>query len=253
MAIRLASHEPGWVHAVAEWSPIPWMYHLGYLQYLFIVIPGTIVGDMLVQWMKATKDAPNERASWSPARFYTISALMIVFQVVILVGLFGRWVPQTVVVCLALFALGGWMMRHPKGENEKFLSRLYGWGVFWLLLGLFFEPYEGGIKKDPAVMSYYFVTTGLAIFLLIAFAVIGDIRGRRRWLGLLAANGQNPMIAYIGASNLVLPLFALTHLNKVYDLLTPTPWTGFLGGCFVTLLVALAVCFFTRRKIFWRT
>ena len=56
------------------------------------------------------------------------------------------------------------MMRNPQSETEQFIKRLFGWGMTWLIIGLFFEPYQGGIKKDPATFSYYFLTAGLARF-----------------------------------------------------------------------------------------
>ncbi len=40
---------------------------------------------------------------------------------------------------------------------------IFQWGVSWLLLGLVFKPYEGGIKKDHATVSYYFLITGLGV------------------------------------------------------------------------------------------
>ena len=83
------------------------------------------------------------------------------------------------------------------------------------MLGLFFEPYEGGIKKDRATMSYYFVTAGCAICLLIGFSILIDVFRRKRWVQLLIENGQNPMIAYAGINNLVIPVLALTTAEQI--------------------------------------
>ena len=88
---------------------------------------------------------------------------------------------------------------------------------------------------------------------MIAFTIVIDIFNKRRWLQLLIDNGQNPMIAYAGIQNLIRPLLALTMLDQLLQSITPTPWLGFLRGLFMTLLLALAVGFFARRKIFWRT
>jgi len=70
---------------------------------------------------------------------------------------------------------------------------------------------------------------------------------------LLLANGQNPMIAYAGINNLVIPVLALTTANRFLSSLDSSPWLGFLHGAIVTLLLALSVSFFTKQKIFWRT
>ncbi|MCB8751125.1 hypothetical protein LJE16_10505 [Planktothrix agardhii 1810] len=52
----------------------------------------------------------------------------------------------------------------PESNSEKWQLALRG--IYGLILGLAFEPYQGGIKKDPATMSYFFITTAIAIFIL---------------------------------------------------------------------------------------
>jgi predicted acyltransferase len=66
------------------------------------------------------------------------------------------------------------------------------------MLGLLADPFEGGIKKDVSTMSYYFVTNGLAMFMLIGFSIIIDYLRKAKWVQLLIDNGQNPMLAYAG-------------------------------------------------------
>ena len=213
-AIRLSNMPtatPGWVHDLWTWSPAPWIYQLYYCQYLFIVIPGTIVGDMLLEWMK--RDPSVEKSNWSRLRFGGIVALMLAFVIVELVGLYARWLWPTTLITFGLCAYGAWLMRNPTSATEAFLQSLFRWAIYWLVLGMFFEPYEGGIRKDRATMSYYFVTTGLSICMLIAFTIVLDVLHHRRWAAILTDNGQNPMIAYAGINNLVLPLLALTSLE----------------------------------------
>ena len=144
-------------------------------------------------------------------------------------------------------------MSKPATATERLFHALFNWAIYWLVLGLFFEPYEGGIKKDRATMSYYFVTAGCAICLLIAFSILLDVFQRRRWVQLVIENGQNPMIAYAGINNLIIPVLALTMANKFLSSLVSSPWLGFVQGAIITLLLALSVSFFTKRKIFWRT
>ena len=102
-------------------------------------------------------------------------------------------------------------------------------------------------------MSYYFVSAGCAICLLIAFSILVDVFRRKRWAQLLVENGQNPMIAYAGINNLVLPALVLTGVDKLLSGMEATPWLGFVRGAIITLLLALSVSAFTKRKIFWRT
>ena len=241
------------MHWLWNFSPIPWIYTLYYLQYLFIVIPGTIVGDLLLKWMEQTDSESGAKSIWTTHRLIGISSLMFGFLVICLVGLQARWLWQTTLAGF-LFCGASWLlMKNPSTKAESLMNTIFNWGIYWFILGLVFESFEGGIKKDHATMSYYFMTTGLSIFLLIAFTIITDIFRKKRWLQILIDNGQNPMIAYVGFANFIWPILALSGLEKVVLSITPTPWLGFLRGVIYTYVLALIVSFFTRRRIFWRT
>jgi predicted acyltransferase len=260
IAIRLSNMpQPieGWVSDLWHWSPVPWIYRLYYLQYLFIVVPGTIAGDLLLQWMRGNTESgaavPAGREAWGSLRFGGIAALMLCLTFLLVVGLKARWLVPTTLITFALCALGWWLMSKPATATERLFHALFNWAIYWLVLGLFFEPYEGGIKKDRASMSYYFVTAGCAICLLIAFSILLDVFQRRRWVQLVIENGQNPMIAYAGINNLVIPVLAMTGVDRLLSSLAATPWLGFVRGAIITLLLALSTSLFTKRKIFWRT
>jgi len=253
LALRLSSTVEGWGQSLWGYSPLPWLFKFEYLKYLFIVVPGTIIGDMILAWMNSPSKEHIGKERWSAGRLAAICFLMFSLNIFLLIGLKARLLLATNLGAFAMCGLGWVLLSSPMNQMEKLLKNLFLWGAFWLVLGLFFEPFEGGIKKDHATFSYFFVTTGLAIFLMIAFTIIIDIFDRKRWLHLLIDNGQNPMIAYAGIQNLIRPILGLTMLDQVLQSITPTPWLGFLRGLFMTLLLALAVSFFTRRKIFWRT
>ena len=281
-ALRMSNlPEPvgGWVSEVWKFSPLPWIYQLYYLQYLCIVIPGTIAGDLILQWIRAGTGAKPEsavREAWPAGRYLAIAGLMFGLVLVLLAGLETRqptdlprgtpgvfllngqtwqrpWVVPATLLAFALCAAGAWLLRRPGTAAERLYQQLFRWGTYWLVLGLIFEPYEGGIRKDHATMSYYFVTAGLAHCMLIAFAIVIDRFQCRRWLQLLIDNGQNPMIAYAGINNFITPLLALTGLLDWSANHATTPWLGFVRGLTITLLMAVTVSWLTRRKLFWRT
>lgn len=254
LAMRLSNMPTateGWVHDLWTWSPAKWIYQLYYCQYLFIVIPGTMVGDLLRNWMR--RNPAKQESAWPFGRLAAILGLMLFFVLVELVGLYARWLWSTTLATFILCGCGAWLTRNSGDDTEKMLQQLFHWAMYWLVLGMFFEPYEGGIKKDHPTMSYYFVTTGLAICVLIALTVVLDIWQHRRWATLLTDNGQNPMLAYAGINNFILPILALTSIDAVLSRIATSPWRGFGKGVIVTLLLAIAVSFCTRRKIFWRS
>ena len=126
-------------------------------------------------------------------------------------------------------------------------------GSYLLLLGLFFEAYEGGIRKDPSTYSYYFVTGGLAFFSLVVFTVMG----KRKYLvpaaRLFALNGRNPMVAYVAGNLLILPLLGLTGLKDAWDGMRQDAFMGLMKGVLFTAAVSAVTIFFTKRKWFWKS
>jgi predicted acyltransferase len=252
IALRLSHSEIGWVHWLWEFSPIPWFYKLYYLQYLFIVIPGSIVGDMIVDWIKKHGDNPCSN-SWAPSRFILITVVAILLVLVHLIGLQSRWLWQTWIVALVLSAGMNFLVINPVSETEKLLKKLVAWSTAILIIGHCLEPFEGGIKKDPSTLSYYFITTALSVHILMIMFNLIEVFKQNRYLRVLVENGQNPMMAYVGFANFIWPILALTGLEQIFIMLTPTPWLGFLRGVFYTFLIAFAVSFCTRKRIFWRT
>jgi hypothetical protein len=260
-AIRLSNlpmPTDGWVRDLwmatehCQWNS--WIFRLYYLQYLCIVIPGTIAGDLILQWTRRdTTQQNNGEKNWPFVQYAAVLLTMITLGLVTLIGLKGRWLIETTLIDFALCFIGWMLLRAPLNETEKLFQKLFNWGIYWLVLGLIFEPWEGGIKKDHPTLSYYFVTSGLAICFFIGFSILIDVWQQKRWLRLLIDNGQNPMIAYAGINNFITPILALCGGATLLTDFATTPWRGFWKGAIITLLMALSVSFLTRKKIFWRT
>ena len=244
-----------WVHDLWNFSPLPWIYQFYYLQYLNIVIPGTIAGDLILQWSRQTRPLGelHTTKSWSLSRYLCIGALMFCFIIVLLIGLKARWLLGTTILTFAMCCVGLKLLHAPLNETEQLFKKLFQWAIYWLVLGLVFEPWEGGIKKDHPTLSYYFVTSGLAICVYIGFSILIDVFRQKRWLWLLIDNGQNPMPAYAGINNFITPVLALTGVSGLLTQFATSPWRGFWRGVIITLLMALTVSLLTRKKIFWRT
>jgi len=246
LALRLGHSEgsiPGFIWNI---SPAPWLFNVYFLQYLFILIPGTLIGDYIIGNNEKCESTGKYGKS-----FYLYALQMFLFTPLVLFGLYSRLVTETFVVVILLLAVSYFTLKRIDSETKSFLIKLFLPGAFFLLLGLLLEPYEGGIRKDSATLSYYFVTGGLAIFALSFFTMLIDYLGRKEF-NLLVYNGQNPMIAYAGISNLIPPLLGITHVGVLLDLLVISPWMGFIKGLLVMLLLGVIVMVFTKRKIFLR-
>jgi predicted acyltransferase len=242
-----------WNAWVYQYTPFPWLYSFRYLKYLLIVIPGIIAGDYLRQWMldyrpAAALDVKKERQTAIGLLFLTVALIVLN-----LYGLFTRCLLANLVATAGLLAAGSYIVRRTATSCTLLWKKLFAAGAYFLLLGLFLEACEGGIRKDHATFSYYFVTSGLAFMALIAFSILCDYFRCRKSTSFLVMTGQNPMIAYVASSLVVLPLLHLTRLLPLIDACCRTLWMGFLRGVLITALATLLTMFFTKIKWFWRT
>ncbi|MBI2417097.1 MAG: DUF5009 domain-containing protein [Ignavibacteriales bacterium] len=254
IGIRLAfSVETSWIHSIGVRYPSWMLFQLTFLKYLFIIIPGILTGTVLYEFQKRPKTeilfTEKDRISFA---FAAISILIII--IFSLFGLYTRMVMELFIFSSALLAILWFLMKDIKSEYGVFLKQLLQYGILWFTIGMLFEPFEGGIKKDPSTISYYFVTSGLAVFLLIAFMIGSEVFNIKKGITILAENGQNPMLAYAAGTNLLTPVVLLTFISQGLDeICLGNPWLGVLKGIFITSLLALAIKWFTRKKIFWRT
>ncbi|MBD2339254.1 DUF5009 domain-containing protein [Calothrix sp. FACHB-156] len=268
IALQLSADTNGWIKELWTASAIPilgndlkfsWIFQFYYWKYLFIIIPGTIIGDLILNWIQKNTQSeqisPNQQSLGSrySQRLWLIIVSMLMICLVLLVGLQARWIWQTTLVSAAICGASWLLFKQPETEIDYLLKQFYQWGAYWLLLGLFFEPFQGGIHKDPSTYSYYFVTSAIAIFLLIIFTIVIDIFGQKKWLQFLIDNGQNPMIAYVAFANLLWPILQLTGIEDWIIANTTTPVMGVIKGIGYTLPIALLTSFCTRLKLFWKT
>jgi len=252
LAFRLtADVEGSWNQLVWNATPAGWLYKLYYWQYLFILIPGTIAGDLILQYTKnqtnnVTKKVHNYQV---PIIFITLIAIIIVN----LICLYQRFLLINLLFAIVSYMALMFITRNEQDSRLLFYRNIIQWGTILLLMGLTWEAFEGGIKKDKSTISYYMVTSGLAFYTVLLFTIfIGYFKLFKR-TRLLVYAGQNPMIAYVAAALVVHPLLNLSHLNSVLAILDTNPWLGALKGLLITIFVLIIATYFTHKKLFWRT
>lgn len=234
-----------WAQELFNWSPLPWMYRFYYLKYLFIVIPGTFAGEWLLLQMPEQTEA--DKRKWM-----MMAAGVVLLVIVNLVGLQARWL----LVNLALsVAIGTFMLvlsnriQAPVRTWKNFLQA----GIYLLWLGLCFDSTQGGIKKDPSSYAYYFVTGGLAFLVLLGFCILEHYGRATAPIRYLAANGRNPMVAYVAGNLLLLPLLHLTGAIQLFSAMEHNVWLGLFRGLLFTGIVSIITIFFVNRKWYWKT
>lgn len=333
VALFMAAHTANsWPALLIHTSWLPWLYLPAYQEYLLIIIPGTVAGEWIAQWLEKMKandtskglvesyqkkseavlenvnplnggreavlDNGNkvkndekaflenenkvrtrseEMKEKENALALPVALLSLALIVVNVVLLFGRHLVANLVATMVLTALTAWLLRSrrkagitgveaakqetsnqrsssaPASPTLHFWQRLSSAGAYLLLLGLCLESYEGGIRKDDVTLSYLFVTCGLAFYALLLLTVVCD-HWHVRWLcAPLEMVGKNPMVAYVSASMVIIPVLILTHIYPYIDALSSQPLTGFLKGVLLTALCMALTAWFTHKRWFWKT
>ena len=391
VALFMAAHTANsWPALLIHTSWLPWLYLPAYQEYLLIIIPGTVAGEWIAQWLEKMKandtseglvesyqkkneavlenvnplkggrgavlengngvkndekvvlengnplkggggavlengngvkndekvvlenenkvrTRSEEMKEKENALALPVALLSLALIVVNVVLLFGRHLVANLVATMVLTALTAWLLRSrreagttgveaakqraasrdassqnaakqevsnreassqeaakqevynqktssiPASPTLHFWQRLSSAGAYLLLLGLCLESYEGGIRKDDVTLSYLFVTCGLAFYALLLLTVVCD-HWHVRWLcAPLEMVGKNPMVAYVSASMVIIPVLILTHIYPYIDALSSQPLTGFLKGVLLTTLCMALTAWFTHKRWFWKT
>lgn len=361
VALFMAAHTANsWPALLIHTSWLPWLYLPAYQEYLLIIIPGTVAGEWIAQWLETMKandtskslvdnyqkkseavlengnplkggrgavlengnkvkndekavlengnplkgrreavlengngvkndekvvlenenkvrTRSEEMKDKENALALPVALLSLALIVVNVVLLFGRHLVANLVATMVLTALTAWLLRSrreagttgveaakqetsnqrsssaPASPTLHFWQRLSSAGAYLLLLGLCLESYEGGIRKDDVTLSYLFVTCGLAFYALLLLTVVCD-HWHVRWLcAPLEMVGKNPMVAYVSASMVIIPVLILTQLYPYIDALSSQPLTGFLKGVLLTALCMALTAWFTHKRWFWKT
>ena len=363
VALFMAAHTANsWPALLIHTSWLPWLYLPAYQVYLLIIIPGTVAGEWIAQWLEKMKandtseglvesyqkkneavlenvnplkggrgavlengngvkndekvvlenenkvrTRSEEMKDKENALALPVALLSLALIIVNVVLLFGRHLVANLVATMVLTALTAWLLRSRReagttgveaakqrdaskdasSQNAAkqevsnreassqeaakqevynhrsssitasptlhFWQRLSSAGAYLLLLGLCLESYEGGIRKDDVTLSYLFVTCGLAFYALLLLTVVCD-HWHVRWLcAPLEMVGKNPMVAYVSASMVIIPVLILTHIYPYIDALSSQPLTGFLKGVLLTALCMALTAWFTHKRWFWKT
>lgn len=245
IALHLSSHTDGsWQQWFLESSPLSWLWQWSYNVYLIIILPGTIVGDLLWESLHSKVVSPCDKS---------IAETVLPFIIIVtnVVCLYNRWLIANLLISIA--AVTVLMLITRKDGVRSYWFRLAAFASYLLFLGLCFEAYEGGIRKDYVTFSYLLVTGGLACFALLFFTVVCDC-WHIKWVSSpLELTGRNPMIAYVAGAIVVDPILTILNAWDPIVALTPTPWLGFLRGVVLTALTMSIAIACTKLKWYWKT
>ena len=238
----LSSYAPQVLDWVPSMGSIGWFFSWGFLQYLIIALAGSIVGDKLLEHSRSGETVSIDR-------YYIVAgAVALVAMLVQLWGLFTRHILADFIISAIL----GLVFVALTFKRRNIVSWLGYFGFAFMLVGIIFDPIDGGITKDYCNLSYMITTTGMTA-LTGAFVLALELKWQIKGRGLSGC-GQNPMLAYGVTTFVTGPILAMIGIGPWLDAISAgSPFWGVVRGLVYTLLMVAITCFFTKKKLFWRS
>ena len=238
----LSSYMPEVLSWVPSMGSIGWFFSWGFLQYLVIAIAGSIVGDKLLEHSRSGASVEID-ACHLRAGIIALAAMLVQLW-----GLFTRHILADFVISAVL----GAAFIALTFKRRNIMTWLGYFGFAFMLVGIIFDPIDGGITKDHCNLSYMLTTTGMTA-LTGAFVLALELKWQIKGRGL-SGSGQNPMLAYTVTSFFTGPILTMCGITAWLDAISVgSPFWGVVRGLVFTLLMVAVTCFFTRKKLFWRS
>lgn len=237
LGIFLGSAHGGVAKAIADWTPWKEVYRFELIKYLAVAAPGIWAGTLLRSALEPDPRPRERLIAWTG--WVVAIGLCILLLNRNLNGAF-----------LMTLLAGGVFLKLPRVSRPVRLA-LAGWGL--CLVGLLVESVGGGIRKDPATLSYLILAPGISLWLLAAWdhtESAGRFNSLLRWT---ADVGANPMLGYIAITSLVPGVFRLTQIQTFINNAGWQPWGIASYALLQTLFVGLVCVIATRNRLFLRT
>ena len=253
LALRIHTGSGGQLIAVINpyFSKVGWLFGPGWVDLMLMVLPGTIIGDALLQWSKRPKD--EEGLGISLPKILMLLSILLAIVIGGLIYFKMHYVNSGLLYTVCMCILGHLLLRESKTPMGQLLKEFFGYATFFLIVGYMLDPFEHGIKKDPENPSYFLTCVGMAITMLVFFFILMDGLKKGKWVGFLKIVGSNPMLAYIMGSGCVMPLYFILNVNLAAEkFVNLGTWAGTVFAFIQTLTVCLVVYLFTRAKVYLR-
>lgn len=242
MVKAVDSYAPQVLDFIPDCGCMNWLFSFEWLQYLIIALSGSVVGDMILDHSRSGKEIRLDSKDVA-AGFIALAAALVQLW-----GLYLRAVAIDFAVSAALAA--AFVALTWKKKNVYTNVGITGFAL--MLVGIAFDPLDGGITKDYCNLSYLFTTGGMAV-LVTAFLLMLEFRFGMK-SSFIAGVGQNPMVAYTVTSFFIGPVLNLTGiLPLIYSLSEGNQFWGVAQGAIITFLMMCVTYLCTKMKLFWRS
>ena len=239
-----------WVTEIWNYSPVPWLLSWAYLKYLMILIPGIWAGTVVKDFFSNQDEEFYEKNGIISV---ILALVLLSVNVVIVCGLYSRVLVPVFIWTIAGFGISFLLINRWKSNFKPLIRKLLIGSAFFVIPGLIVEPVQGGIKKDPATLGYLVLTAVMAMLMLIVFSLFIDLKKNKKAFFLLRGSGKNATLAYFTGSNLVVPVFALTGIDALFEHFTNQPMWQTVKGIIITLLVAWISAVASKKRYLFKT
>ena len=240
--------EGSWTQDLLRMTGDEGLIRFEFLKYLCILLPGSIAGDVIYDMIHQGTRVEREQNT----RVGAVAGILAVMFCGVMCGLYLRELWAVVLVVAVGSCVVGGLLQGLTTADAQMLRRLMTLSLVWMVVGLLAEPLEGGIKKDPATVGYFFITSALALWVvMMAWIAERHFGSRLKWI---ESTGENPMMAYTAAGHLLMPIVTLVGLApQVAQWSAASPWCGVARGVAMCGLVVGVTVAFSRKKIVWKS
>lgn len=225
---------------------IRWWFNIEYIYFLLLLIPSTVVGDVLYKRLKEG----NIYAKLNTPFIHVVFPVILLWVIWLCYAFYMDllWiniVVSTVMSGLLLYAI---CKKMPQYRDTFIIA------VILLLWGMIMIPIDNGITKVPCSISYCFVTCAISILLLMISDYICKYIPRSLLVSVFTGAGKNPLMSYIAFDSLVVPLMKITGFIALYRAAYPPdyPLLGVLRAALAVFFTMWIVSLFSRKDVFWK-
>ena len=227
---------------------IRWWFNMEYFYFLLILLPATVIGDILSERAVGNADAPE--ATGTAVAGHLFFPLVLCFCAWQCYALYMGMHCWNAVVSI-VFSVIGYI-----AVNKYFIyyKAMFGMACILLLCGLGMIGVEGGIFKVPCTVSYCFITFGISVYLYMFSDYLCRYLGGSFIVRVFSGAGKNPLMSYVAFDSLVVPFLKATGLIALYQAAYPAgyPAVGVLRGAIVVFFTMWIVYALGKKGFRWK-
>lgn len=219
-----------------QWTFSPLVTRLDYHKYLLIVIPGILYGCWL---------ARGGKVSFTKRDSVVLAGCLLLIPLCLIMA--GKGSDALLAgYLLALAVAAAYIL--PK---ESDLWQIVPGANLLIFAGVMVSHWGENLRKDSATVSYFLITSGLAILVHQGFELWRQKRPKVS-PSFMAKVGSNPLLGYLLITHFIFSIVRLTGIDGWIGAQGWSPWLLALYSLAQTLTIGVLAAFAADKKVFLR-